>query len=414
VNIWQSMRVALRGITANKLRAFLTMLGIIIGVGAVIALLSVGRGVQDEITRQLQSTGSNLITIVGGSLRTSGVRVSTSSSSSRQLTTKDAAAIIAAGLPEVAAVSPEFGTSGQVSYGNQSSFVQITGVTPDYQFVRNAGLAAGEFFDNSHIEGVAQVAVLGHSIAAALFGDEDPVGKIIKLNRSNYRVLGVLEERGGSSFTSEDSAVFVPLTTAQRRLIGATLGYGTAQRLSTIAVSAVNEASVDAAVAAIDQVLREQHRLADDDAADFTIISQKLILSVVGQVTGILTAFLGAIAAISLLVGGIGIMNIMLVSVTERTREIGIRMAIGARASDILTQFLVESVTLSCVGGLLGILLGMGLTSIISRFTEWQVYVSIPAMIIAVTFSAAVGIFFGLYPAWKASQLDPIEALRFE
>jgi putative ABC transport system permease protein len=414
MNVWQSVRVALRGITSNKLRAFLTMLGIIIGVGAVIALLSVGRGVQDQITKQIQSTGSNLITIVPGGQRSSNVQVAAAGGSQGMLTSEDAAALIGAALPEIAAVSPEFGTGGQVSYGSQSSFGQITGVTPDYLIVRNASVANGEFIDTAHIDGVSQVVVLGSSIATALFGDEDPVGKTVKLNRANYRVIGVLEAKGGVSLTSVDNSAFVPLTTAQRRLIGAARGFGTAQRLSTIAVSAASEEQVDAAIASITEILRQEHKV-QFQQDDFTVISQKQILGVFDQVTGILTAFLGAIAAISLLVGGIGIMNIMLVSVTERTREIGIRKAVGAKKRDILTQFLVEAIVLSVVGGAGGIAAGWAIGQVVNRLNlGFQTLISPESIALAVGFSVAVGLFFGIYPSTRAASLHPIDALRYE
>jgi putative ABC transport system permease protein len=420
VNVIQSMRVALRGLSSNKLRSFLTMLGIIIGVAAVIALLSVGRGVQESVTKQIQSTGSNLISISAGGQSSSNARVATAGGGNQaSLTTLDAQAIIDAGLPDVAAVSAEFGTGGQITFGSQSSFGQITGVTPDYVIVHNMNIANGEFISKAENDAVSQVVVLGASIAKALFEDEDPVGQSVKLNRANYRVVGVLESKGGTSFGSADNNVFVPLTSAQRRIIGGGRGFGVGQRISTISVSAASESQVDSAIAGITEILRIQHKV-QFQQDDFTIISQKQILGVFDQVTGILTAFLGAIAGISLLVGGIGIMNIMLVSVTERTREIGIRKAVGAKRRDILTQFLVEAIVLSIVGGAGGIGLGWLIGQLINQLkigtgnATLTSVVSPESIILAVGFSVAVGLFFGIYPATRAASLHPIDALRYE
>ena len=415
MNVFESMRVALRGIASNKLRAFLTMLGIIIGVGAVIALLSVGQGVQYSITQQIQSTGSNLITITPGARSSSNSRVAAvGGGNEANLTTQDAQAIIDAALPDVAAVSPEFGAGGQIQYGSQSSFGSITGVTPDYLIVRNMTIANGEFISKAEVDGVSQVVVLGSSVATALFGDEDPVGKSVKLNRASYRVIGVLESKGGTSFGSVDNSALVPLSSAQKRLIGGGRGFGVGQRVSTISVSAASEAQVDSAIASITEILREQHKV-QFQQDDFTVISQKQILGVFDQVTGILTAFLGAIAAISLLVGGIGIMNIMLVSVTERTREIGIRKAVGAKKRDILTQFLVEAVVLSVVGGAGGIGMGWAIGQVVNRLNLGiTTLISPQSILLAVGFSVAVGLFFGIYPSTRAASLHPIDALRYE
>jgi len=293
-------------------------------------------------------------------------------------------------------------------YANQNWSTQVMGVGIDYLDIRASKVTVGRYFTDQEVRNGAKVCVLGKVVADNLFGSINPIGRTIRIKKMPFEVVGVLEERGQSGpGQDQDDVALAPLETVKRRMMGIT-------HINMIMASAVSDDAVDEAKEEIANVLRRRHRLTDNQDDDFQIRTQADIAAMAGSTLGIITLLLGAIASVSLVVGGIGIMNIMLVSVTERTREIGIRMAIGARARDILTQFLVESVTLSCVGGLLGILLGMGLTNIISRFTEWQVYVSIPAMIIAVTFSAAVGIFFGLYPAWKASQLDPIEALRFE
>jgi putative ABC transport system permease protein len=414
MNIYESIRVALRGLTANKMRAFLTMLGIIIGVGAVIALLSVGQGVQQSVAQQIQSTGSNLITIMPGGSSSSNVRVAAFGQQQATLTTEDAKAIIDAQLPDVAAVSPEFGAGGQISYGGQTSFGSIMGVTPDYLIVHNVNVADGEFITQAEVDGVSQVVVLGATLAQSLFGDQDPINQTVKLNRANYRVVGVLEPKGGTSFGSVDNTAFIPLTSAQRRLIGGGRGFGVGQRVSNISVSAVSESQVDSAIAEITEILRTQHKI-QFNQDDFTIISQKQILSVFDQVTGILTAFLGAIAAISLIVGGIGIMNIMLVSVTERTREIGIRKAVGAKRRDIMTQFLVEAIVLSVLGGAGGIAFGATISQLANRLNlGFTTVISPDAIILAVGFSVAVGLFFGIYPATRAAALHPIDALRYE
>ncbi len=414
MSIFESMLIALRGLSSNKLRSFLTMLGIIIGVGAVIALLSVGQGVQQSIAQQIQSTGSNLITITAGARSSSSSRVATVGQNQASLTSQDAEAILDAGLPEVAAVSPEFSSGGALQYGSQNSSGTIIGVMPDYLIVHNANVANGEFITKAENDGVSQVVVLGSSLATALFGDQDPVGQTVKLNRAAYRVVGVLESKGGTSFGSVDRSAFVPLTTAQKRLIGGGRGFGVGQRVTNISVSAVSEGQVDAAIAQITEILRVEHKV-QFQQDDFTVISQKQILGVFDQVTSILTAFLGAIAAISLLVGGIGIMNIMLVSVTERTREIGIRKAVGAKRQDILNQFLVEAIVLSLAGGFGGIVTGWLIGQIVNKLNLGITTIISPnSILLAVGFSAAVGLFFGIYPATRAASLHPIDALRYE
>jgi putative ABC transport system permease protein len=417
MNIIESIRIALRGLAANKMRAILTMLGIIIGVAAVIALMAIGQGVQNSVTQQIQGIGSNLVIISPGATQQGAVR--TAQGSAATLTYEDALALQDFTMaPDIAGVSPEFGSSAQVVYGGQNFNVRITGVTPDYETVRNVTLESGAFVDKVQLDSLSRVAVIGATTAKNLFSGDDPIGREIKINRSIFTVIGVLQAKGGSPMLGGDDIVLVPITTAQKRLFGGQLGFGVGSRVSTIYVSAASETQVDSAIQQITEILRERHKttLANDD---FTVTSQKDILGVLDQITGLMTAFLGAIAGISLVVGGIGIMNIMLVSVTERTREIGIRKAVGAKRRDILVQFLVEAVVLSVVGGLGGIALGWGFSQLVNVLkigapTPLTTAVTADAVILAVSFSVAIGLFFGIYPANRASGLNPIDALRYE
>ncbi|HEY9071495.1 MAG TPA: ABC transporter permease [Candidatus Ozemobacteraceae bacterium] len=405
MNLWGVIRLALISIARNKMRSFLTALGIIIGVGSVVTMVGVGQGAYSSVQNEISKMGTSLIMIMPGSSMSGGSRMGAGTKTT--LTEEDAQAI-EADCPSVSMVSPIARSGAPLVYANQNWTSSVMGVGADYLGIRAWNLASGRFFTDQELRNGAKVCVIGKVVAENLFGSINPVGRSIRIKKMPFDVVGVLEERGQSGPNQDqDDVVVAPLTTVQRRMLGVT-------HIHMVMASAVSDEAVNAAKEEITTVLRRRHRLLDKEEDDFQIRTQADIAAMAGSTLGIITLLLGAIASVSLVVGGIGIMNIMLVSVTERTREIGIRMAIGARARDILTQFLVESVTLSCVGGLLGILVGMGLTSIISRFTEWQVYVSVPAMIVAVTFSATVGIFFGLYPAWKASQLDPIEALRFE
>jgi putative ABC transport system permease protein len=420
MNVLESIRIALRALTANKLRATLTMLGIIIGVGAVIALMSIGQGVQATVTQQIQAIGPNLIFIAPGAIQQGGVQ--SAQGQAATLTSEDAEALsdpLAA--PSIAAVAPSFTARAQIVYSGNNVNSQVNGVTPEYATVRNYKVADGSFITKQHVDGLSRVAVLGATVAQNLFNGDDPLGKTIKINQGNFQVIGVLEAKGGASiaggFGSQDDLVFVPITTAQRRLFGGARGFGVGQRVSTIYVSAASESQVSAAIAEITAVLRERHKLTYQQD-DFTIISQQDILGAFTQITTILTAFLGAIAGISLLVGGIGIMNIMLVSVTERTREIGIRKAVGAKRRDILAQFLVEAIVLSVFGGLGGIGLGWLISQAVNQLKigtpPLTTLVSAEAILLAVGFSAAVGLFFGIYPATRAAALNPIDALRYE
>jgi putative ABC transport system permease protein len=410
----ESLLTALRSLRANKVRAALTMLGIIIGVAAVIAMLSIGQGAQAMITEQIEGLGSNLIYVFPGTLEQGGIRQA--SGSARTLTYEDALALAdPLACPSVAAVAPEVSLTGQVVYKAQNINALISGVTPEYALVRNYQVAYGEFLAPEHISGRSLVAVLGSGIAETLYGGLDPVGQTVRINNITFRVIGVLVSKGGSGFGSQDDVVLVPLTTAQTRLGRTFVRGGTA--VSSISVQAVDAASIDLAIEEISEVLRQRHRIRFDD--DFMVLNQADILSIANQITGVLTIFLGGVAAISLLVGGIGIMNIMLVSVTERTREIGIRKAVGAKRRDILAQFLTEATMLSVTGGLVGILLGWTLASVISQIsassgTPINTVLSADSVLLATGFSLCVGLFFGIYPAMRAASLHPIEALRYE
>ena len=419
MNIGESMKVALRGLTANKLRSSLTMLGIIIGVGAVISLLSVGEGAQAEITGQIQSIGSNLIFVFSGTFEEPGGAAHRPvGKRTNPLTLEDAEALAALDgcCPSILAVAPEVQTGAEITFGSQSVYLTVSGSTPEYEYVRNDYPVIGEYFTDSDVDTLARVVVIGYSVAEKLFEDLDPIDQTVRINRIPFRVVAVLEEKGGGAFGGGpgDNVAIIPITTAQVRLLGTKATSTTrGRKVAVINVSAVDEDSVDTAMDEITMVLRDRHGIQFEDD-DFTIASQKDILSMLDEITNVLTIFLGAIAAISLLVGGIGIMNIMLVSVTERTREIGIRKAVGARRSDILLQFLIEAVVLSVLGGIIGIGLGAGVSAIVNSLGAFTTRITVGAISLAVGFSIVVGLFFGIYPATRASRLSPIDALRYE
>jgi len=415
MNPTESVRVALRALGTNKLRAALTMLGMIIGVGSVIALLAIGQGVQASVAAQIGGLGSNLLFVAPGATTRGGVQGQAGSAAT--LTAEDATAILASGrVPEAVAVAPESARSAQLVANGQNTNTRVLGVTPDYQSVRGLHLGRGDFISPEQLAGRSLVAVIGPSTAATLFGADDPIGQTVRTDTVPLRVIGVLEPRGAGLAGNQDDVLLVPLTTAQSRL-GRTQTAGGGQAVSQIYVqlSDGTAATAQAATEHTTVLLRERHRVATDD---FTIRSQQDLLATAGTISGILTVFLGAVAGISLVVGGIGIMNIMLVSVTERTREIGIRKAIGAKRSDILTQFLIEAVVVSVAGGALGILLGAGGAHLLNGLPlggqALQTVVSADAVTLAVAVSAAVGLFFGVYPAVRASRLNPIQALRAE
>jgi len=415
MNIRESLLSALRSVRANKVRSGLTMLGIIIGVGAVIGLMSIGQGAQAQITEQIQSAGSNLIYIMPGATLQGGVRQA--AGTMQTLTYEDAQAIADPNnCPSISLVSPESDSFAQLVYKGQNMNSRVSGVTPNLATMSNLQLQEGEFFTNAQVTGRSLVAVLGANVAQTLFNGEDPIGKSIRANNVSLRVIGVLVAKGGGGFGSQNDQVYVPITAVQSYFARREARGGTA--VSQIVAQAVDSKSVNEAMDEVTALLRQRHHIMTADN-DFTVYSQAEILGVANQVTGVLTTFLGGIAAISLLVGGIGIMNIMLVSVTERTREIGIRKAVGAKKRDILAQFLTEAMLLSVLGGVIGIVLGWGLGQLVSTLTAntssaIKSVVSFDSVVLAVGFSVAVGLFFGIYPAWRAASLHPIDALRYE
>jgi len=410
MTVWQAFLEALESLSGNKLRSGLTVLGIVIGVAAVIAMLAVGRGAQESITGSINSIGTNLLVVFPGGRGEDRFR---------PLTMRDADALrdqLAA--PSVEAVAPTLEIGGEVTFGGQQISSPMIGVTPEYFQVRTVSLAEGEYITEEHVLGRASVVLLGHEVAQTLFGHADGVtGETVRVEGQPFRVIGVLESKGGGEFGSEDDQIIIPLTTAKARLMGPKSGQA-GDRVDVIYVQAASGELVSQAMEEMAQVLRARHRITDG-IDDFTIFTQQDLLAEAESITNVLTIFLGGIAGISLLVGGIGIMNIMLVSVTERTREVGLRKALGARKRDILTQFLTESSLLSFLGGMIGILLGWLISLIVGQIAAandapFTPVVGLDAILLATIFSAAIGLFFGIYPANRAAGLEPVEALRYE
>ncbi len=408
------LRVALESITAHKLRAILTMLGIIIGVAAVLTTMGIGRGAAANITQRIQSQGTNLLSISPGASRVGGLSGGAGSAST--LTVGDAKALQDLTLhPSLALVAPEYGANARLVVGDTNTQNQVTGVTADYAQVRNLEVTSGRFLAPADNEGQSRVAVLGSELAGDLFGGENPVGLSVRINGEPYQVIGVLEETGGFGRTSPDMQAYIPLEVAQGRLFNAPRYRGD-YTVSSINVQVVSEDRVDEAQSQIETTLRLRHNLRADQENDFNIFDQASLLETVADISQSLTIFLGAIGAISLLVGGIGIMNIMLVSVTERTREIGLRRAVGAHDQDILLQFLVEALVLCFIGGLIGVGLAYGVAALFARIPAltFNVLIQPDSLALALSFSLLAGLVFGIYPAMRATQLDPIEALRSE
>jgi putative ABC transport system permease protein len=399
-----ALALALRALWRNKTRAMLTTLGVIIGVASVIAMVAIGAGAQQRIAQQLENMGTNSLVIRSGTVTRGGVR--TGAGTTTSLTLADAEAI--AELPDVVAVAPSVQSPAQVRYRGANWGTAIQGVTPEYFTVRSWPLTEGEVFGQTQVAGAGQVCVLGQTVARELFGLLQPLGETIVIKSLPCRVIGVLTEKGATAWGSDqDDAIFAPITTVQRKLKGITY-------IERIELTTTGREATFRATKEITKLLRRRHRLAEDADDDFRIYNRAELAQTSEESARVFTWLLGSIASVSLLVGGIGIMNIMLVSVTERTREIGIRMALGARPRDILWQFLLEALVLSGVGGLLGIVLGLGGATAVARFSQLPVEVTPASVLIAFLFAGLVGVFFGLHPARKASQLRPIDALRYE
>ncbi len=403
-----SLRIALRALMVNKMRSALTMLGIIIGVSAVIAMIAVGSGARARISEQIASMGSNLLIVLSGSSTSGGMRWG--SGTVPTLTVDDAKAIVSE-VPAVKYVAPNLSGVAQVVYGNQNWSTNVNGTTPEVLDIREWPVVSGRPFTQQDVEGATKVALLGKTVVDNLFGGIDPIGQIIRIKKVPFTVVGVLGSKGQTTFgQDQDDTIFVPLTTAQKRLFGMQFP----GMVRVIAVQAKGPELMKEAEDQISALLRQRHRIQPGQDNDFTVRNLTELMATAQQSANVMSLLLGAIASISLIVGGIGIMNIMLVSVTERTREIGIRIAVGAKSKDILLQFLIESLVLSLIGGILGITIGIGGTYILSSFTQWPTLLSVNAIFLAFFFAGSVGVFFGFYPARKASLLDPIEALRYE
>jgi putative ABC transport system permease protein len=397
-----TLRVALRALRRNTMRSILTALGIIIGVGAVITMVSIGNGAKAQVEAQVASLGQNLITVFPGSFTSGGMR--SGFGFSPTLTPEDMDAI-AADVQDIDGISPEIRDRNQVLANGLNWSTNVNGVGPDYPYIRSWPVAQGAMFSEQEIKSLGKVAVIGKTIADQLFPNEDPVGQTIRIRNLPFRIVGVLSPKGFSIMGSDqDDVVLVPYTSHMRRISRRTY-------VSQILIQASSPDKLDKVKQAVEDLLTQRRRGREPD---FTVRTQEEIAATATQTSKTMTLLLAAIAGVSLVVGGIGIMNIMLVSVTERTREIGIRLAIGAHGRDVLTQFLIEAILLSSLGGVIGVILGIASSEFVSRYNNWPVLVSPASVIVAVTFSAVVGIFFGFYPARKAAQLDPIDALRYE
>ncbi len=410
MNVLASSRIALRALRVNKLRSTLTMLGIIIGVGAVIAMVAIGSGAQARVAEQLQALGANMIFVFPGSTTSGGLRAGAGSSIS--LTEEDAWTI-QRDVQGVVVAAPTMRGSGQLVWGNLNWSTMIVGVTPEYFDARDWPTTSGRVFTQEDVDGAAKVAILGQTVAQSLFGDTDPIGQTVRVKKLLCTVVGVLDSKGQNTFgQDQDDVIVIPLTTAKRKVLGVSLA--NARTVNGISIKVADNEDLKEVQQHIRDLVRQRHRLQPGQDDDFGIRSAAEMVQTKDEQAQLMTKLLMSIASVSLLVGGIGIMNIMLVSVTERTREIGLRMAVGARGRDILTQFLVEALTVALIGGSIGVVAGLTASFALAYFGEWRTVISPAAMLLAFTFSGLIGIFFGFYPARKAAGLNPIDALRYE
>ena len=408
MNITATIKIAVNALSINKMRSGLTMLGIIIGVAAVIAMLSVGSGARTQISKEISSLGSNLLMVWPGTATSGGLRIGFGTMPT--LTSDDARAM-AQEVPDVALVAPVLNGTAQVVYGNQNWSTIVTGTSPDFFELREWPLESGRAFIQRDVDGATKVALLGQTVVENLFGHEDPLGKVIRIKKIPFKVIGILSKKGQSPIgQDQDDSIYIPLTTAQKRLFGTTFP----GMVRMIIAKAKTQEVIQNAAKEITELLRQRHHIMPGREDDFSVRNLAEMLATAEQAAKIMSILLGSIASVSLIVGGIGIMNIMLVSVTERTREIGIRMAVGAKPKDMLMQFLVEAVVLAIIGGSAGIIVGAIGSWLISYFAGWEVSIALFAIMLAFGFSAFVGIFFGFYPARKASRLAPVECLRYE
>ena len=396
--------MALRGLAANKLRAFLTMLGVIIGVGAVIIAIAIGQGSREAVAESIQRLGTNVLTVLPGQQRRGAISFGGGSSNTMKMADAEA---IRRSCPSVARVSPQVNRALQIKYQNKNTNVPVNGTGEHYPLISNHPLQSGRYFTDRDVKSLKRFAILGATTARELFDRQSPIGRTIRIGGQNFEVIGLLREKGGQGFRNPDDAVYVPVTTAMRRLMGL-------ENLQSITVQARSFALMRRAQEEVDSTMRKRRNLASDATADFIIFNQADLADTQNAQQDTFSSLITYLAVVSLFVGGIGIMNIMLVSVTERTREIGVRKAIGARRRDILTQFLLEALFLSLVGGLLGVAFGVAGSNVVGTANNWKVVVQPQTVALAFSFSAVVGVFFGFYPALKASKLRPIEALRYE
>ena len=403
--IWEGFTMALTSLKDNKIRSLLTMLGIIIGVAAVITLVSIGMGVKERVESNLSSLGSNMIMVSPGNVSASGVRGA--AGSNQTLTLKDAQAIEKS-IEGVRAVAPIVSGSANMVVGNQNWISSMTGSTPEYALVQDRTIAEGTFITERHLAGRERVAVLGQTVVENLFGDSQAVGRTVRINDAPFRIIGILDEKGQSGMgQDQDDTVIIPITTAQERMLGIT-------HINRISIQGENTDVLTQIQADVTELLRQRHEITADKEDDFNVRNMTEMINAMNDTTTTITMLLGITAAISLLVGGIGIMNIMLVSVTERTREIGIRKSLGAKYNDIMSQFLIEASVICLVGGMIGIIFGIIASEVISALAGWNTYIAPWSILLSFGFSLAIGVFFGFYPARKAAKLDPIEALRYE